>query len=329
MKAAYEHVGIIAGCSVRIYHRKLSRIPFEWHHHPEYELTLTLNSCGKRYIGDAISDYGDNDLVLVPPDLPHTWSSNRSITRAAQQEAIVIWFEGEWVRRLVSCCPEYEPLLRLLRRAGCGLAFGDGPGERMRQRLPGLLSSSAIVRLRAVLDVLCALAEEDDAVALASPSAFRHPGQGKPSGHQPEHINRILATIDTRFAERLTLEELAAAGNLSVRSLNRYFQRHIGESAGQYLARTRIGHACRLLSDTCLPISVIASRSGYPSVANFNRQFRSLKMSSPSAWRRQFAPHSEGATPFDDGRGGSQIEQRPPSLERRGGSRRKESGAAR
>jgi AraC-like DNA-binding protein len=306
MKAAYEHVDIARDCSVRVYHRKLPRIPFEWHHHPEYELTLTTNSCGRRYIGDSVTDYGEHDLVLVPPDLPHTWSSNRSIARGLPQEAIVVWFEGEWVRRLASCCPEYESLRRLLHRAGCGLAFGNDAGVMMRRHAAELVSPCAITRLRAVLDVLCQLADET-ATPLASPNAFAHGGQGQPSGRQPEQLNRVLATIDARFMDALTLDELAAAGAMSLRSLNRTFQRHLGESAGRYLTRTRIAHACRLLSDTSLPITVIASRSGYTSLANFNRQFKQLKGNSPSAWRTLFASEPQA--------GPLPVEQRPTSLE--------------
>ena len=104
MKPAYEHVEFGENCSVRVYHRRLPRIPFEWHHHPEYELTLTLNSHGKRYIGDSVADYVDEDLVLVPPNLPHTWASNRSIDPASPQVAIVIWFGGDWARRLWRMC---------------------------------------------------------------------------------------------------------------------------------------------------------------------------------------------------------------------------------
>src|ERR1700709_2572523 len=100
MKPAYEHVEFGGNCSVRVYHRRLPRIPFEWHHHPEYELTLTMNSRGTRYIGDSVSEYDAEDLVLVPPDLPHTWASNRSIEPSSPQVAIVIWFDGEWGRRM-------------------------------------------------------------------------------------------------------------------------------------------------------------------------------------------------------------------------------------
>lgn len=257
MKPAYEHVEFGERCSVRIYHRRLPRIPFEWHHHPEYELTLTMNSQGKRYIGDSVEAYGGDDLVLVPPDLPHTWASNRSIEAGAPQVAIVVWFDGEWARRLGDCCPEYGALHHLLRRSACGLAFDAQAGAAMRARVDELLSSEPRRRLAAVLDTLCLLADTA-AVPLASPNAFGA-RSGRPSGHEPERIDRVLATIEARFAEPLSLSLLSGVANLSERSLTRYFARHIGESVGRYLARVRIGHACRLLIDTALPVSMIAA----------------------------------------------------------------------
>src|SRR5258708_33966585 len=99
MKPAYEHVEFGGNCSVRVYDRRLPRIPFEWHHHPEYELTLTLNSRGRRYIGDSIAEYGADDLGLVPPDMPHTWASNKSIDPAEPQVRGVLWVSRQWARR--------------------------------------------------------------------------------------------------------------------------------------------------------------------------------------------------------------------------------------
>ncbi|SAL04640.1 AraC family transcriptional regulator [Caballeronia calidae] len=311
MKPAYEHVTMDAGCSIRVFHRKLPRIPFEWHHHPEYELTLTMNSRGKRYIGDSIVDYEGDDLVLVPPDLPHTWASNKSIDSGAPQVAIVIWFSGDWARRLADCCPEYEPLRRLLRRGASGLAFGQEASESVHRRLAALLSQSSRERLGAALDVLCELADVD-AAPLASPSAFDKGQARAPSGHEPERINRVLGVIDARFAERLTLRELADAATLSERTLNRYFAQHLGESVGKYLNRVRIGHACRMLADTSWPVSVIASRSGFPNVANFNRQFRAVKQITPAAYRKAFSgTHGEPQEALS-------LESRSPSLEKRG-----------
>jgi AraC-like DNA-binding protein len=310
MKPAYEHVEFGADCSVRVYHRRLERIPFEWHHHPEYELTLTMNSHGKRYIGDSINDYRAEDLVLVPPDLPHTWSSNRSIDASMPQVAIVIWFDGGWARRMADCCREYEPLRKLLRRAACGLAFEPPAGDRMRGRLDALLSSAPRERLSAALEILCTLADTPGH-PLASPSAFDRTHAG-PSGHEPERINRVLSMIDARFAEPLRIADLCAAASLSERTLTRYFVQHIGESVGRYIARVRIGHACRMLGDTSLPVSVIAARSGFANVANFNRQFKAAKETTPAEYRRRFL--ASGAMENDKA---ASLTERPPSLQQK------------
>lgn len=71
MKSYLEKVSVPEDASWVLFERRLDdEIPFQWHHHPEFELTLTLNSQGQRYVGDDISAYGD--LVLLGPNLPHT-----------------------------------------------------------------------------------------------------------------------------------------------------------------------------------------------------------------------------------------------------------------
>jgi AraC-like DNA-binding protein len=53
--------------------------------------------------------------------------------------------------------------------------------------------------------------------------------------------------------------------------------------------RLRIGEACAMLSGSGRPIAHIADEVGYASLANFNRQFKSLKQMTPRAYRGQFA----------------------------------------
>ena len=79
MKPFFEKVLVDQGSSWTVFHRRLESFPFEWHYHSEFELTMTLNSLGQRYIGDHIGSYGHEDLILLGPNLPHTWCSAERI----------------------------------------------------------------------------------------------------------------------------------------------------------------------------------------------------------------------------------------------------------
>ena len=44
---------------------------FYWHFHPEYELVYIEAASGTRHIGEHISTYEKNDLVLIGSNIPH------------------------------------------------------------------------------------------------------------------------------------------------------------------------------------------------------------------------------------------------------------------
>ncbi|PRE17004.1 helix-turn-helix domain-containing protein [Burkholderia multivorans] len=316
MKPQYEHVTFAPGCSIRVYHRQLARIPFEWHRHPEYELTLTLNSRGRRFIGDHVARYADEDLVLVPPNLPHTWSSNARIDPDAPEVALVVWFDGDWVRRLADCCAEYVPLRSLLRRAAPGLRFDTETARAMRARLPRLLDPSPRVRLAAALDTLADLAEAGGEPLATAQAYERYDGRAASDADAPEaeRLDRVLDAIDRHFHAPLRIGALAAVAHLSERTLQRMFVRHLGESVGRYVQRLRIAHACRHLVATDWPIATVAARCGIPNPANFNRQFLAARGMTPGAYRQYFA--QRGRAPDTDA-DAPPLDTRPPSLERR------------
>ncbi|AJX18383.1 helix-turn-helix domain protein [Burkholderia pseudomallei MSHR3951] len=311
MKPRYERVAIPDGCSVRVYRRRLAQIPFEWHHHPEYELTLTLNSLGKRFVGDHVADYAGDDLVLVPPNLPHTWVSDERLDPGEPLVALVLWFDGDWAQRVADCCPEFAGLRTLLRRAAPGLAFAPAAAADMRARLPALVDRAPRVRLAAALDVLACLADAP-ATPLATAAAYRA-ASGAALAPEAERLDRVLDLLDRRFHEPLRVAELAALAHLSERSLQRRFARHVGESIGSYLQRLRLAHAARLLASTDWPVSLVATRSGYANLANFNRQFLAARRVTPRAYRRFLAEH--GRAPDDMPAHEASIDVRPPSLD--------------
>lgn len=305
MKPQFEHVTIPRGCSIRVFNRRIPEIPFEWHHHPECELTLTLNSRGLRFIADHIGAYDSHDLVLVPPEMPHTWASTKAIDESRPHVAIVVWFSERWALQVADLCPEYSAVRKLLRRAAGALSFPISAGEVVESRLSGLLSNSSRERLRTALDLLTELADLE-AVSLAIPQKTARITAGESS-----QLNRVLDLLHKRFAEPIRVQDLCAAGNISERSLHRLFVRHIGENLTGYLGRLRISQACMSLVETERPISVIAAEAGFSNLSNFNRRFRMARHMTPKEFRQYYTGHGRMPTLEQ-----VDLTKRSPSLER-------------
>ena len=287
MKVFFERPAIPDGQSWTLFDRRLdAEIPFQWHYHREYELTLTLNSRGQRYVGDHFSPYGDGDLVLLGPNLPHTWASSGKIEEDRPHRALVIWFRPEWADRLAGGLAEFSKIAPLLKRAAQGLRFSPATGEAVRSRLAGLVRLEPPQRLLVLLGVLLTLAADGDAVPLASPSF------GLPDFPQAERlrIGRVLDHIHDRYREAVSVEGLAALANLSVSGFHRMFRKHMQMTALDYIAQLRIGFACRSLVATTKPIARIAEDVGFDNLSNFNRRFRALKKMTPREFRQAFTP---------------------------------------
>jgi AraC-like DNA-binding protein len=280
MKPKVERVTIPPGCSIRIYHRRLPGIPFEWHHHPEYELTLTLNSRGMRFIGDHIGSYESNDLVLIPCDMPHTWASKEAIDQSAPHQAIVIWFTETWALQIAELCPEYAAVSRLLKRSAGALSFGLSQAELMLSKKSDLLSESSSTRLHAVLSLLTELGDSGGTPLVTVLKTKRL------NSDDLAPLNRVLDLLHSKHSEPIRVEEMCAVGNMSARTLHRVFVNHTGENVSDYLRKLRIGHACMLLAETDMPISVIAARAGFFTMSNFNRSFLETRQMTPMKFRR-------------------------------------------
>lgn len=305
MRCQFEHVTFPKGCSIRIYHRQVPFIPFEWHHHPVYELTLTLNSRGWRFIADHIARYDARDLVLVPSDIPHTWASTAAISASLPHTALVVWFTREWALKAADASREVAPLRKLINRSGAGLSFPVEAAARMESRLSELLSESPLKRLHAAQELLCELADTE-AKPLATQTATRPESSG-----ESQQLARVLHRLHQNFDHPIRLDELCKLANLSARSLHRLFVRHIGENFSDYLGRLRIGRACMLLVETERPISLIASETGFSNLSNFNRRFREARHMTPKEFRRFVVEHGR----MPDSEPATDLTRRSPSLE--------------
>ncbi|WP_332861530.1 AraC family transcriptional regulator [Janthinobacterium svalbardensis] len=282
MTPLFEQVTIPAGHSWGLLWRELDTIPFIWHYHPQFELTLTVNARGQRYIGDHLGDFEPGDLVLLGPNLPHTWSASERIDNSQPMLAVVVWFSLEWLERLAACFPELHGVRQLAARAGPALHFSPRTSARCAGQLLRLNALPVPQRLPLLLDVLLELAGDTGAQPLASTAQAPLPdGQHK-------RMAGVFDFMHAHFREEIALETLAQKAALSLGAFHRCFKRHAHCTPGEYLARLRIGRACQQLIESDLAIAVIAQEAGYRNLAHFNRQFRAARHVTPRAFRRQY-----------------------------------------
>lgn len=281
MQAWLEQVLMPTDRSWRLFDRQLPEFPFNWHYHPEYELTLTLGSAGMRFVGDHVAPYGDGDLVLLGPRLPHAWQSRQALGGTLHR-ALVCWFTEAWIGPIVDASPELRPLRRLLAESGRGVVFGEAARHRARQQLLALVDAPPAQRWLGLLALLLALAEDAQRAALASAAS------PAPDPAQPDRLAAVFDWLNEHYAETVAVAALAERAHLSVSQLQRLFKRSTGLSVSGYVAQRRIGHACALLAQSSLPVARVGEAVGYAQPAHFAQQFRAARGCSPSDYRRRF-----------------------------------------
>lgn len=100
-------------------------------------------------------------------------------------------------------------------------------------------------------------------------------------------IKSMLSYIHRNFGEKITLEEIAAAANISAREANRIFQKTVRQTPFEYLLSYRLSRAKELLSRSDLPVTEISYRCGFTDSAYMGKQFRKATGMTPKEYRQR------------------------------------------
>lgn len=104
------------------------------------------------------------------------------------------------------------------------------------------------------------------------------------------HLLRARDLADARYAERVTVADMAGAAGLSRAHFSREFKRAFGESPHQYLLTRRLERAAALLRTTDWPVADICFAVGAGSLGSFTTSFSRIFGQSPTAYRRCWPP---------------------------------------
>lgn len=278
MKAELEKVAPGINKPVLVaYHMSLPFLEFYWHHHPEFELTYKINVSGKRIIGDSYKEFYPGDLVLIGSDLPHTWVSNKKLTKKACN-FVVIQFSSSLFANL-STLNEFESIKRLLQNSKHGLHFKNS--APLKDKILALPNKTDFEKITDLIWILGELAKQKGTKLASSDYDI---SQAKSN---EQRINKVCTYLEENFSKPISVSDAAAIINISQSAFCKFFKRTTGKTFSDYLNDIRIGHACYQLLETDKQISAIGRNVGYDSVSYFNRVFTKKKNSSPKAFRKE------------------------------------------
>ena len=104
------------------------------------------------------------------------------------------------------------------------------------------------------------------------------------------HLLRAKDLADRRFADELSVADMARAAHLSSAHFSRQFRRVFGESPHQYLLTRRLERAAALLRTTDWSVADVCMAVGLTSVGSFTTSFGRMFGKSPTAYRASFPP---------------------------------------
>ena len=102
-----------------------------------------------------------------------------------------------------------------------------------------------------------------------------------------KHVVKAIQYMDLHLSDPITIEDIAAAANLSVSHFSRIFKSEVGETAMSTLAKMRCKKAATLLKETNLPIGEISSFVGYSDNNYFVKVFKKTYGDTPSDFRKR------------------------------------------
>ncbi|ODS80559.1 MAG: hypothetical protein ABS46_13875 [Cytophagaceae bacterium SCN 52-12] len=287
MKPMLEHLPREKGHSFVVCNFEYGYYPTPWHYHPEYEIVLVTESRGKRFIGDSVTDFKEGDLVLIGPDLPHTYRNSEEHYQAQSMlraRSIVVHFRKDSISDNLLDLPEMEHIRNMLNRSRYGLEFF---GEANRQasaalhELPDLKGFKRWMKFMEILDIMASCQRSDFRMVSSAGIAEHHE-------IDEERLQGVMAYIGRHFREDITLEKAAGLAHMTPSAFSRYFKQRTRKTFSSFVLELRVGHAAGLLMQTEKGIGDICYESGFNNLSNFNRYFKNIYQMQPRQFRRQF-----------------------------------------
>ena len=236
------------------------------HAHSHTELFYIVGGDGQFQINGQLFPVQAHQLVVVNPNILHTEVSYE----AHPLEYIVLGIEGleltipdtDEARYCIYSFPEDNPVLTCMQKIL----------QEMQDRKPEYQTLCL-----AYMDIIMVALMRSASVSVTQAHARF------PTNRQCAAVRHY---IEQHYKENITLDLLAEKASINKYYMAHAFKREYGVSPINYLIACRIQEGKRLLAETDLSLSQIATVLGFSSSSYFSQSFRNAEGTSPTEYRK-------------------------------------------
>ncbi len=284
MRFVYEKINVSHEHSFITRRLKMDPASDQIHLHKNFELNYITAGSGRRIVGNHISSYTRGDLVLLGPNISHSWEVLEPDTDG-HGECVVTHFYENIISSDFFNIPELSEVVNLLEEAGSGILFKGAKTKKVGDSLKKMVHMKGLERYIELLKVFSLLLQFEEREFLALPSSL-------PDNYQKdrEKIDKIYEYVFQHVQDGINLTEASQIVHMEPSSFCRYFKKKTNQTFMDYVKNVRIGIAARLLAETDKQITQICYECGYNNLANFNHYFKKVMKKTPSEYRKAFQP---------------------------------------
>jgi len=266
-----------------VFSREKPQFNFPLHYHEEYELKLILNAGGaKRIVGGHMEMIEDLELVLVGPNVCHTWIThtcqNKSIT-----ETTILFHKDLFDDKLLSR-NQLNFVKNMVERSKRGILFSHEAIAAVKDRIIALDKKSGFTSVLELLSILHDLSITRNMKILSDPGF-----SNERFSYNSRRIEKAFEYMNSHYSMQIGLGEVSRIVNMPESSFSRFIKHRTGKTFIDSLNEIRLGHASRMLIDTTYTVAEIAYKCGFNNISNFNRMFKRKKLCIPKDFRDTYS----------------------------------------
>lgn len=255
-----------------------------WHKHEESELIIITEGHGTAMIGDFVGDYQTGDIYFIAGNIPHSF---RKRHHKMTGDAIAAHFKTDVFGEPFFQLPEMKHINSFLNRNDA-IQLQHNLRKEVSALLNEMEKSKGFHRISLLLQSLQKMSSSGSYIKVTQDFS------SSDNNINPA-IEKIIDYSFKHYLDPITLQEVAGIADMSIPTFCRFFKKNIKKTYFNFLQDLRIGHACKLLTNTDKPVMDCCYESGYNSWAHFSKQFKQVKKITPSQYRKEFADKSTAA----------------------------------